>query len=87
MAFFSFSLAAVDTHGGVSYFQTSSVSFQNPDSFTGSAFDSPKEHPSGRLNTEQFAGQGLVLSRQPSCLQQQTGFLLANSILAKEKND
>lgn len=86
MAFF-FSLWLRLTLMGVSYFRTSSVSFQNPDSFTGSAFDSPKEHPSRRLNTEQFAGQGLVLSRQPSCLLQQTGFLLSNSILAKEKND
>lgn len=80
------SLAILDTNGYY-YLHMPLVLFQTPDSFTGLAIDNPEEHPSPRINKKHFAGQGLLLSHQPSCLQQQNGFLLANSFLAKEKND
>lgn len=65
------------------YLHTSLALFQTPDSFIGPAVDSLEEHPSPRLNEEQFAGQDLLLSHQPSCLQQQNGF--CQFLLGKRK--
>lgn len=51
------SLTMVGTNG-LYYLHTSLALFQTPDSFIGPAVDSLEEHPSPRLNKEQFARPG-----------------------------